>query len=158
MLCTKPKWSTSKKVDVVDQQVTTLSLVMIPRFSNPHFLPQIATPATRAQLYAIEDVQCEEIDNTEDASTIARLTEILSQNFPVLTDERSSRKRRKVMNDQEYKHEIEQDQDQPVCMWYHFISNECFFFKELSPVFRLLSSTLPPLPVSLVPPPPPPPM
>jgi len=103
---------------------------MIPRFSNPHFLPQIATPATRAQLYAVEDAQGEEIDNTEVASTIARLTEILSQNFPVLTDERPSRKRRKVMNDQEYKHEIEQDQDQPVCMWYHFISNECFFFKE----------------------------
>ncbi|KAF9565183.1 hypothetical protein CPC08DRAFT_815488 [Agrocybe pediades] len=109
---------------------------MIPRFSNPHFLPQTTEPATRAQLYTAADPEHEDPEDSNDAGQIALLTQILSENLPSLDYGCSSRRRKK--DDLVERSEEQHDQE------------------ERQVLIRLLSSTQPPHLVSLHPPPPPP--
>ena len=119
---------------------------MIPRFSNPHFLLQSTKVITRADL----DVENEENSKDclkEESKNIEQLHRLLGNSLPKwdVPDIRANKRRKIEENDQEAEEPVR------MCSLLFFVltnSNLCI-------VFRLISSRLPALPVSLLPPPPP---
>ncbi|PPQ91018.1 hypothetical protein CVT25_013943 [Psilocybe cyanescens] len=114
---------------------------MIPRFSNPHSLPQVFKTVPRAELYHDDD---NDISFTHNEAVAAELYQLLAQSIEVIQCEpyvygaspRKNKKRKRAESDiQEENHAEEPEEPQ---------------------LFRLVSSVLPPLPVSLLPPPLPP--
>ncbi|KDR76369.1 hypothetical protein GALMADRAFT_268010 [Galerina marginata CBS 339.88] len=113
---------------------------MIPRFSNPHFLPRLTKTVTRAEIYADDDEDAKN-DLIPDPDLFRQLNELLAETIrPVQPHDvedphsRSTKRRRIEVDDQ------------------------ASSSHEDTVLFRLVSSTLPPLPVSILPPPPPPPI
>ncbi|KAF8905027.1 hypothetical protein CPB84DRAFT_1845116 [Gymnopilus junonius] len=122
-------------LEVFGQQAITTAFEMIPRFSNPHLLPQLTEIVSRSEIYASNDIDTNELTeyNSDLYSQFHKCFKyVLSQPHP---EANLSRKRKR-----EEEAVLENGTSQGLIP------------------FRLVSSTLPPLPISILPPPPPPPL
>ncbi|KIM39727.1 hypothetical protein M413DRAFT_446634 [Hebeloma cylindrosporum] len=110
---------------------------MLPRFSNPHFLPLQTQIVSREEIYSDANGGAPHAP-AYDTETLEHLNHLLETSLPqyvgLFPDSNGkNKKRRKVM-----------------------VENANLASSEEPVLFRLISSSLPPLPVSLLPPPPPP--
>ncbi|EDR08744.1 uncharacterized protein LACBIDRAFT_297289 [Laccaria bicolor S238N-H82] len=109
---------------------------MIPRFSNPHLLPENAKRVSRAEI-AIDDGLGHSLSQEVDLEVVEHLNHLLKRALPEPTQEAEPKRKKRC------KVKINEVSD-PI--------------PDKPTLFRLVSRTLPPIQLSLEPPPPPPPI
>lgn len=124
--------------------------MIIPRYSNPHFLPDATQRVSRKDLYA-EDGDDRDGESQETVEAIERLNEVIRQSLDapdVLEEDTRKRKRRKI----DQQSHVSIDTQEPIRKWW---APSALPILILGAVFRLVSSSSP-IPLLIQPKPPPP--
>ena len=131
-----------------------MNCTMIPHFCNPHCLLASTKITSRAEVFGGTEGDGVPISAEDESILVDKLMELIQHSFvsDVEEVESRSRKRRKVYGGSEFDISTQDS----VCMSHglRFSSPFLIFFA----VFRLVSSSLSPIPLILVPKPPPPSM
>lgn len=124
--------------------------IMARRFANPHLLREEIKVVTRAEIDADVYFEDENNDHGGEEALVSALEDILKRSIGSFESEMPPRKKRKKTELQDSEGTLTAMREFPVAFVLPLIY--------LSAAFRLLSGTLPPMPVVLEPKPPPPPV
>jgi len=129
---------------------------MLPRFSNPHFLPLQTQIVSREDIYS-DSNQGAPHALEYDTEALEQLNSLLKTSLPqyigLAPDSNGkNKKRRRVTIENANPASLKE----PICMCESSFDRYQFLTWSVFLVFRLISTSLLPVPISLLPPPPPP--